>query len=273
MKNRILVYDDNCPLCTWYSGLFVKYGFLDAKGRKPFSTLDDRLLSLIDFNKSRNEIPLLDITSNKVLYGIDALLEILDQKIPCIKRTGNLAPVKWLLKKLYKLISYNRKVIVAKKCGHGNIDCSPDTNYFYRFIFLAICLSFNTLMLYPIQNNVFSKLSHYHLSFFELQVAHFALVIINCTLSFSFSRERGYEYLGQVNMLALSAILLLTPLLLIGYFFPFESLITVWLIVSAAFIFKEYIRRMEYAAVLLKNKWVVSMNLLSLTGFILFLFH
>ena len=273
MKNRILVYDDNCPLCTWYSGLFVKYGFLDAEGRKPFSTLDDKLLSLIDFNKSRNEIPLLDISSDKVLYGIDALLEILDQKIPCIKTTGNLAPVKWLLKKLYKLISYNRKVIVARKCGHGNIDCSPDTNYLYRFIFLAICLFFNTIMLYPIQHTIFSKLSYYHLSFFELQAAHFAFVIINCTLSFSFSRERGYEYLGQVNMLALSAILLLTPLLLIGYFIPFESLITVWLIVSAAFIFKEYIRRMEYAAVLSKNKWVVSMNLLSLTGFILFLFH
>ena len=114
MKNKILVYDDNCPLCTWYSGLFVKYGFLESGGRKAFSTLDDKLLSLIDFNKSRNEIPLLDTSSNRVLYGIDALLEILDQKIPCIKTTGNVAPIKWFLKKFYKLISYNRKVIVAK---------------------------------------------------------------------------------------------------------------------------------------------------------------
>jgi hypothetical protein len=28
MKNKILVYDDHCPLCQWYSGLFVKYGLL-----------------------------------------------------------------------------------------------------------------------------------------------------------------------------------------------------------------------------------------------------
>ena len=138
MKNKILVYDDNCPLCTWYSGLFVKYGFLKAGGRKPFSTLDNDLLLKIDFDKSRNEIPLLDISTNKVVYGIDALLEILDQKIPFIKATGNIAPLKWILKKLYKLISFNRKVIVAKKCGPGRIDCSPDNNYLYRFIFMAV---------------------------------------------------------------------------------------------------------------------------------------
>jgi predicted DCC family thiol-disulfide oxidoreductase YuxK len=273
MKNKILVYDDNCPLCTWYSGLFVKYGFLNADGRKPFSTLDNAFLSKIDFDKSRNEIPLLDTSTNKVLYGIDALLEILDQKIPFIKATGNFVPLKWVLKKIYKLISFNRKVIVAKKCGPGNIDCSPDTNYLYRFIFMAVCLAFNTLMLYPFQNNLFGKLSYYHLDLYQLQVAHFAFVIVNCTLAFSFSKTKGYEYLGQVNMLALSVILLLIPLMIIQYFFYSELFTTAWLIVIAAFIFKEYIRRMEYVGVLSTNKWVVSMNLLSLTGFILFLFH
>ena len=93
MKNKILVYDDNCPLCTWYSGLFIKYGLLNPDGIRSFSTLDSDLLSRIDFDKSRNEIPLLDIADNKVIYGIDALLEILDQKIPCIKTIANLIVV------------------------------------------------------------------------------------------------------------------------------------------------------------------------------------
>jgi hypothetical protein len=273
MKNKILIYDDNCPLCTWYSGLFVKYGFLNENGRKPFSTLDDKLLSSIDFNKSRNEIPLLDTLTNNTFYGIDALLEILDQKVPCIKKIGNLTPVKWFLKKIYKLISYNRKVIVAKRCGHGSIDCSPDINYFYRLLFMAICLVFNTLMLWPFQNNLFSKLSYYHLDLYQLQAAHFAFVIINCTLAFTFSKEKGYEYLGQVNMLALTVILLLMPLIVLHKLFFSELFSSAWLIITAAFIFKEYARRMDYVGILLKNKWIVSMNLLSLTGFILFLFH
>ena len=273
MKNKILVYDDNCPLCTWYSGLFVKYGFLNAEGRKPFSTLDDKLLAKIDFDKSRNEIPLLDTSTQKVVYGIDALLEILDQKIPFIKATGNIAPIKWCLKKSYKVVSFNRKVIVAKKCGPSTIDCSPDYNYLYRFIFMAVCLAFNTIMLYPFQNNLFSKLSYYHLDLYELQAAHFAFVIINCTLAFSFSKTKGYEFLGQVNMLALSVILLLIPLMIFQIIFDSEWWATSWLILTAMFIFKEYLRRMEYAGVLSNNKWIVSMNLLSLISFILFLFH
>lgn len=272
MKNKILVYDDNCPLCTWYSGLFVKYGFLNPEGRKAFSVLDENLLLKIDFDKSRNEIPLLDTSTNKVLYGIDALLEILDQKIPCIKTMGNFSPIKWFLKKFYKLISYNRKVIVAKKCGAGSIDCSPDISYSYRFIFMTIGLVFNTIMLYPI-HSIFSKLSYYDLSVTQLQAAHFALVIINCTLAFSFSKAMGFEYLGQVNMLALSVILLLIPLILVSYFFSSEWFITSWLILTTAFIFKEYARRMGYATVLLNNKWIVSMNILSLICFILFLFN
>ena len=273
MKNKILVYDDNCPLCTWYSGLFVKYGFLNADGRKPFSTLDDILLAEIDFDKGRNEIPLLDTSTHKVVYGIDALLEILDQKIPSIKAIGNIAPLKWVLKRMYKFVSFNRKVIVAKKCGPANIDCSPDYNYLYRFIFMAVCLVFNTLMLYPFHNNLFSKLSYYHLHLYELQAAHFAFVIINCTLAFSFQKAKGYEYLGQVNMLALSVILLLAPLMILQFLFNSEWVATAWLILTSIFTFKEYLRRMEYAGVLLNNKWIVSLNLLSLTGFILFLFH
>jgi hypothetical protein len=74
-------------------------------------------------------------------------------------------------------------------------------------------------------------------------------------------------------MLALSVILLLAPLMIIQFIFDLEWLVTALLIFTALFIFKEYLRRMEYAGVISNNKWIVSMNLLSLTGFILFLFH
>ena len=273
MKNKILIYDDNCPLCSWYSNEFVRFGFLPSDGRIAFSTLDPALLDKIDFEKSRNEIPLLDTATGKVLYGIDALLEILDTKIPFVKKTGNIPFLKWLLKKLYKLISYNRKVIVAKKCSTGIIDCTPDMNYFYRFIFMTVFLLFNTIMLFPFHDHILKGLSYYNLSMIELQASHFVFVLINCALAFTLTKERGFEYLGQVNMLALTTILLLIPLLLLNLFSINEWLNTIYLVFTAAFIFQEYIRRMDYAGVLLKNKWLVSLNLLSLTGFLFYLFH
>ncbi len=272
MKNKILIYDDNCPFCTWYSNLFVKYGFLDREGRKDFSSLSPSLLERIDMGKSRNEIPLLDKSTGKVQYGIDALLELLGQKYPLIKRTGKLAPVNWFLRKLYKLVSFNRKLIVARKCREGAIDCSPDVNYFYRLAFMTICLVFNTLALFPLHHSVLTKLSYYHLSITELQLAHFGLVFINCLLSLSFTKEKATGYLGQVNILALMTVILLLPLLaLIGL--PGSDHITiVYLVLVSLLIFKEYLRRMDYAGVLLAHKWVASTNLASLAGFILILF-
>ncbi len=272
MENKILIYDDNCPFCSWYSGQFVKFGLLPGAGRKAFSSLEEIYLTKIDFDKSRNEIPLLDTNDGKVLYGIDALLEILGKKIPWIKSAGNLPPVKWFLKKLYKLVSYNRKVIVARKCGPGSIDCSPDNNYWYRFYFMALSFLFNTLMLFPLHATFLSTLSYYRVSSTQLQGAHLVFVAANCLLAFSFSKQKAFEYLGQVNILALTVILLLIPLMCVHSILP-EWCISLYLAATAAIVFKEYIRRMEYAGVLPKNKWVVSMNLLCMTGFILFLFH
>lgn len=273
MKNKVLIYDDHCPLCAWYSGLFVKYGFLPSDGRRPFSTLDDCLLSKIDFNKSRNEIPLLDLSTNEVAYGIDALLEILGQKIPFIKTVGNRAPLRWILRRLYKLISFNRKVIVASRCSPGSIDCTPDNDYLYRRVFMVVGLLFNTIMLFPLQAVLLSKLSFYHLDILQLQTAHFVFVIINCTLASFFSKAKGYNYLGQVNILAMTATILLTPLMIVSNFFYSEWASLAWLLATTAVVSKEYIRRMEFAGVLTTNKWVVSMNLLTLMAFILFLFH
>src|SRR5687767_10074071 len=272
--NKILIYDDNCPLCTWYSGVFVKCGLLPAEGRRAFSVIDPALFNKIDFAKSRNEIPLIDTLTGKVFYGIDSLLEILDQKIPLIKKIGNFLPLKWFLQKLYRFVSYNRKVVAASKCGKGAIDCAPDFNYFYRIFFMTVFLVFNSIMLIPFHNILFSGLSYYKISMMELQLAHFGLVVMNCLLACTFQKQKAIEYLGQVNMLALLVILFLIPLLIFQKLFVLDdTIITIYLAFTAMFIFKEYLRRMDYAGVLLKNSLIVSVNLTSISGFLLFLFN
>ena len=46
-SDRILLYDDYCPLCTWYSGLFVKFGLLSPGNRIPFSKVAVEILASI----------------------------------------------------------------------------------------------------------------------------------------------------------------------------------------------------------------------------------
>lgn len=272
-KSLLLVYDDLCPLCSWYTGCFVNAGLLEPSGRKPFSKVNDFILTRIDFERSKNEIPLIDLSTNQVWYGIDALLEILDQKIPWIKTIGLFRPVKWFLTKLYKLISFNRKVIVARKCGHGDIDCSPEFNLFYRFFFMGLFLFINTVMLVPVHSIILTSLPGYHFQLWELQVAHLGLVASNILLAISLPRKTGVEYLGQVNMLAVITILLLLLLMLsIRIFSPPTWFSGLFLVLSTLFVLKEYFRRMNYAGTIKNFMHVSVINLICLAIFLAYLF-
>lgn len=274
MKNKkTIIYDDACPLCTWYTGAFVKTGLLDSAGRKAFSTASPELLKCIDQHRGVNEIPLIDQETHEVLYGIDALVAIIGQRCPIVRVLGKKEVVKCPLKKIYNFISYNRKVIVARKTVEGTYDCTPDFNLFYRLLFMGFFLCFNTLMLFPLYEELLSKTPVVNISLFGFHAAHAVIVCINCLLAFTLSGRQAIEYLGQVNMLALLTILLLLPLMLLNKWWPqLSSFNVIYLSLLAIFIVKEYFRRMEFAGVVKGHKAIVVVNLLSMAAFVASMF-
>jgi len=271
---KILLYDDYCPLCTWYSSLFVRCGLLEPGNRVAFSKADLSVLTAIDIEKGKDEIPLFDPATGKTVYGIDSLLEILGQKVPCIPKIGNTPCVKWVLKKIYKLVSSNRKVIVARKCGPGAFDCSPGFDAFYRTAFLILFLLFNSLMIFPIHDHLLSHLSFYQLNSAQLQWAHLTFVAVNCFLALLVEKRTAIEYLGQVNMLATISVLLLTLLMIVNLALKMADwFIFLLLVTLTAFIIKEYGRRMKYAGVLNRHKTIAFINIVSLGVFLGYIFH
>lgn len=272
-NDKILVYDDACPLCVAYTSAFVKTGLLTAEGRQSFSDVSAELLHTINYQRSKNEIPLLDPVTNKVWYGIDALLEILGSKCPAIKTIGHLKPVNWFLKKLYSFISYNRKVIVAAKASPLKIDCSPSFNLFYRVLFMLVFLAANTLMIYPVHQHLLSKIPGYSLSAGQLFLLHTAMVAINCILALFMPKQTAIEYLGQVNMLTLVTSLLLLPLLITGAYLNLHNWVNyLYLGLLTIVIFNEYFRRMDYAQILNRYKMVITINLVCVIGLFICLF-
>ncbi|MBS1654947.1 MAG: DUF393 domain-containing protein [Bacteroidetes bacterium] len=272
-ESKILIYDDNCPLCSAYTSAFVKTGLLEKEGRQNFNTIDPAILRMIDESRSKNEIPLVDIDTNQVWYGIDALLEIIDQKFHGVKTIGRFKPINWLLKKMYKLISINRRLIVATDKKKGNFDCTPDFNTRYRLIFLFLGISFNTLMLYPINQFVLSKTVVFTNTDIQLQSAHIALVLLNIFIAFTLSLKARLEYLGQINMVSLLTILLIIPLLLLNRLFnvlnPF--ILCFYLGGLSLFIAKEYWRRLKFAGIIPGKPWIVFINIVSLITFLIYL--
>jgi predicted DCC family thiol-disulfide oxidoreductase YuxK len=258
VTDKTLIYDDDCPLCAAYTSAFVKTGILHQ--RKPFSDASPELLHTINWQRSKNEIPLLDPATKQVWYGIDALLEILGGRFPWIKTVGRAQPVNYLLKKLYNFISYNRKVIVAIKATPGKIDCTPAFNVFYRVLFMLVFMVVSTSMLLPV-HHLLQHIPFYTLSPIQLLSLHLAMIVINTTIACCLPKQAAFEYLGQINMLSILTLLLTIPLIItnkyvqVGAVFNYSYLALVLLV-----IFGEYFRRMDFAH-LLQNRLIVFINL------------
>ena len=101
--------------------------------------------SQLDIDRSKDEIPLLDTAGGETIYGVDSLLYILGQRWPWMVKVANCSPINWLIRRLYKFVSYNRRVIVASQTPAGAFDCSPQFNYFYRYLYLAFALLLGSL--------------------------------------------------------------------------------------------------------------------------------
>ncbi len=157
--NKVIIYDDNCPICKAYTTAFVKGGFLQQENRISFTEVNMQQFK-IDWQKAKHEIPLIDLKTGEVKYGVDALAEILQQKVFFIKPILNIQLVNWLVKKLYKLISYNRKIIVASTpTASANFDCTPDYNFFWRWMFITICFLMNAFFISATFENLGIQLS------------------------------------------------------------------------------------------------------------------
>jgi predicted DCC family thiol-disulfide oxidoreductase YuxK len=152
--NHFLIYDTACPLCQCYTQGFVRLGFLTSKGRMPYSVALKELKGRFDEIKAKNRIALVSDKNQQTLYGIDALLELLDTKIPFIKTVGQFKPIKFLLDQCYDFISYNRKIIAPSK-ESVTCSCEPSVSYYWRFMFVIVNLFLSTMLILKIETYKF----------------------------------------------------------------------------------------------------------------------
>jgi len=147
MENTKIIYDDNCPLCVWYTHLFIQKGWLSKNGRLTFSALEEPYISLIDFEKAKHYIPYVDVTNNKVWYGPEALVQILKVNFPLIEQLYQIKPLRKLAHLAYDFISYNRRVIAAKKIKECQYNCAPNFSLNWRFAYIYFATFMGSLLL------------------------------------------------------------------------------------------------------------------------------
>ncbi|MFN8287314.1 MAG: DCC1-like thiol-disulfide oxidoreductase family protein [Chitinophagales bacterium] len=138
LHNKVIIYDDSCPLCQVYTKAFIKVQVLNTNGRISFQQADAALLSKLNLNRARHEIPLVDTQTGEILYGLDSLTLIVANILPFTKSFITKTWFKTLLRPLYKFISYNRGVIVNAKQPAQGFSCSPDFSAGWRLALIAL---------------------------------------------------------------------------------------------------------------------------------------
>lgn len=137
LENKVIIYDDSCPMCKLYTYWFVAWGFLEGQNRIGFATAPTSITDNIDLVRGRHEIPLYDLSTQETIYGIKALTFLLGSRWKWLKPAFESKLFGFVFYPLYEIITYNRRVIAGCKTCCG-FDCAPDFNRFYRSVYLGL---------------------------------------------------------------------------------------------------------------------------------------
>jgi predicted DCC family thiol-disulfide oxidoreductase YuxK len=242
LNNHTLLYDEDCPVCNIYTSGFIKARMLDNQGRKPFVTITTEEENYIDLERAKNEIALVDNKNKKVYYGIDSLLKVIGNSFPWMEKVGNWKPINYFLKKLYKFISYNRKVIAPSKITNkNNIQCVPDFNVKYRVFYILFATLFTAIILFKYADLITL-----------LPEANFSreLLLAVGQIGFQYlfiqklSIQKQLKYIGNLVTVSIMGSLFLLPIFLLRQFIHInEYVILGWFGLTVNLMILEHYRR------------------------------
>ncbi|MCE3076261.1 DCC1-like thiol-disulfide oxidoreductase family protein [Chryseobacterium gwangjuense] len=237
LKNHTLIYDNECPMCNIYSKGFIKVGMLDESGREAFTELSVKNKNLIDFNRAKNEIALVDHEKNKVIYGLDSLLLIIGNSFPALEKIARIKPLYWFFKKLYSFVSYNRKQIIPSMKSQTEEACVPDFNLKYRLAYIAFVVIFSGYILSLFSAKLGLGLTQ---NFWREFIICVGQIVWQTIFLKNYLKDKIWDYLGNMMTVSLIGTLLLIPALFLNLS-PVFSIIYFGIVVFIMFL--EHLRR------------------------------
>ncbi len=254
LKNHVLLFDQNCPLCRSYTGAFVKTGMLDPNGRQAYGHPLQTNYSELDNDRARNEIALVNTKTGEVAYGIDSLFRIIANAFPVFSPLFRFTPFRWLMKKLYAFISYNRKVIIPSTPGTDR--CRPDVNITWRWAWILFTWLITSTILSAYSRQLEGLLPPSQFPR-EFLICAGQILFQTCAVSLV-ARDKLLSYLGNMMTISFAGGLLLLlfkhVLQLAGLNDP--RIYAGFFLLTAGCMFLEHLRRMR----LLGIHWTASLS-------------
>ncbi len=271
LRDHMLVYDGDCPMCTMYSNAFVKARMLGQTGIIDYNSMTDEIRNHIDINRARNEIALVDTANHTVHYGIESWMKIIATSFSPLKWLFSFPPFYWFMKGLYNFISYNRKVIAPGKEFFKAGSCYPDFNATWRWIYIFITSIFVALILSKYFGGI-PVYNHGHIFFGEEWLIAIGQLAFQGSIVFFLRKERMVHYFGHLMTIAMMGALLLLPVIIIKNIFTNlpQELYIAYFAIPVIIMLWQHIRRVKILELpsFLTFTWLLYRALLLITFFI-----
>lgn len=254
LKDHIILYDAECPMCKLYTNAFIKTGMLPGDGRVAYQQMPEAVCPYVDRQRAVNEIALVNTKTGEVKYGVHSVFKVISNSLPIFKGLFSFKPFIWLMSRLYAFISYNRRVIIPADINN-EAGLQPTFRLNHRLAYLtftwavvgAILTSYARLLTgYIPAGNTYRE---YLICGGQII---FQGIIINL-----YSPAKRWEYLGNMMTISFAGALLLTPLLLFQHLLP--VIYPLYFMAVAGLMFLEHIRRTKllHLGWLLTVTWVI----------------
>jgi predicted DCC family thiol-disulfide oxidoreductase YuxK len=251
LKDHMVLFDAECPMCSVYTKAFVKTRMLDNDGRSAYQHVAENTCPVYDRQRAVNEIALVNLKSGEVTYGIKSLFKIIGNAFPLFTPLFAFKPFIWLMSKAYAFISYNRRVIIPPTKGEANFAYQPTFKRHYRIAYLLFTWFFAGFIL-TAYAHLLTGLVPLGNTYREYMICGGQIIFQGAVMSF-WERRQTWTYLG--NMMTISfagSLLLLIPLAISHWFKLGSEVYALCFMGVAGLMFLEHIRRTQ----LLNLGWV-----------------
>lgn len=246
LEDHVLLYDGDCPMCRMYSHAFVKADMLEKDGIVSYCEMNEELKDIIDIDRARNEIALVDAKHRTVTYGIDSWLKIFTNRFQWAESLFQFSPLYWFVKQLYFFISYNRKVIAPGKEFFKAGSCYPDYNAKWRWIYILFTSVFVAFIINRYFNGIFIYRDVHIRLGAEWLIAIGQLAFQSMFVFFS-RKDRMLHYFGHLMTISMMGALLLIPAIIFRNIFPavHEEIYIGYFAIPVCIMLWQHIRRVK----------------------------
>ncbi|MEQ7801301.1 DCC1-like thiol-disulfide oxidoreductase family protein [Pedobacter sp. ASV1-7] len=250
LKNYLILFDEECPMCSMYTNAFVSTGLLDQDGRSSYQELPAQVCPNVDRQRAANEIALINQETGEVTYGIESLFKIFAMIVPFLGPLFKFKPFIWVMSKMYGFIAYNRRVIVPPLKGE-DFKYQPTFKLHYRIIYLIFTWFITAWILSAYTSLIAGTLPAGH-AYREYFVCG-GQIFFQGGIVFLVNEKKVWAYLGNMMTISFGGALLLLPGLIVDVWLQLDPIFYVlWFLAVAGLMLLEHIRRTK----LLNLGWI-----------------